>query len=104
MIDFICIDSADLFGTGKERKIQNENIWFQWDSNPRHASPRQVNQRFRPLGHDALIMFSGLMSYRIMGYKLIKPLCDNTCQIEYGYMCIWTECQTKLTFLISDFS
>ena len=88
MLDFICMGSADLFGTGKELKIQNENICFQRDSNPRNTTPRQVNQRFRPLGHDALMMISGLISCRIMGYKLIKPLRDNTCQIDYGYMCI----------------
>ena len=29
------------FGTGRERKIQNENICLQRDSNPRPASPRQ---------------------------------------------------------------
>ena len=65
MLDFICMDSADLFGTDKERKIQNENIGLQWDSNPLFASPRQVNQRLRPLGHGALTMNFGLMSYRI---------------------------------------
>ena len=51
MLDFIYIGSADLFGMGRERKIQNENIYFQRDSNPHHASPRQENQRLRPLGH-----------------------------------------------------
>ena len=34
------------------------------------------------------MMISDLISYRIMGYKLIKPLLDNTCQIDNGYMCI----------------
>ena len=34
MLDFIYMGSADLFGTGRERKIQNENICFQLDSNP----------------------------------------------------------------------
>ena len=36
MLDFICIGFADLFGTGKERKIQNINasICIQRDSNP----------------------------------------------------------------------
>ena len=29
MLDFIRIESAELFGTGKERKIQNENIYLQ---------------------------------------------------------------------------
>ena len=66
-----------------------------------HATPRQVNQRFRPLGQDDLMAICGLMSYRRVGYKFIKPLHDNTCRIDYGYMCIWTDCQTKSTFLIS---
>ena len=66
-------------------------------------TPRcSTNQCFRSLlVHDALMMISVLMSYRIIEYKLIKLLHDNTCQIDYGYMCIWNECQTKLTFLIS---
>ena len=44
-LDFIYIGSADLFVTGREQKIQNENIFFQRDSNPLHATPRQENQR-----------------------------------------------------------
>ena len=51
MIDFIHMGSADLFGTGRERNIQNENIIFQRDSNADHGSPRQESQRLRPLGH-----------------------------------------------------
>ena len=51
MLDFINMGSADLFGTGKERNIQNENICFQWDLKPHHDSPRQESQRLRPLGH-----------------------------------------------------
>ena len=58
MLDFICMDTAELFGTGRERKIQSENICLQRDSNPRHATPRQVNQRFRPLGLRPLIHLS----------------------------------------------
>ena len=73
MLDFICMGSADLFGTGRERKIPNENVCLQRNSNPRHATPRQESERVRPLGHDTLMMISGLMSYRIMGYKFIKP-------------------------------
>ena len=72
MLDFICMGSADLFGTGRERKVQNENTCLQRDENPRHATQRPVSQRFRPLGHGALMMISGLMSYRIMGYKVIN--------------------------------
>ena len=50
-LDFIYMGSADLFGTGRERKIQNKKICFQQDSNQRHATPQQESQRFRPLGH-----------------------------------------------------
>ena len=83
MLDFICNGSIDLFGTGRKRKIQNENICLRWDSNPHHASLRQESQRLRPLGHEGLMVISGLMSYRIMGYKLKKKLLrDNTCQLD----------------------
>ena len=93
MLDFICNGSVDLFGTGRERKNQNENICLQRDLNPHPASPRQESRRLRPLGHEGLMVISGLMSYRIMGYKFLKELLrDNTCQLEYGNMCICTEC------------
>ena len=48
MLDFIFMGSAKLFGTDRERQIQNENKCFQRDSNPRRVTPRQVNQRLRP--------------------------------------------------------
>ena len=57
-------------------------------------------QRFRPLGHDGLTTMCGLLSYRIMGYTLIKPLRDKKCQIDNSYMCTETDCDTKSTFLI----
>ena len=70
MLDIICNGSVDVFGTGGgERKNQNENICLQRDSNPHHASPRKESQRLRPLGHEGLMVISGLMSYMIMGYK-----------------------------------
>ena len=74
MLDLICMGPAELFGTGSERKIQNKNIhvYLQRDSNPRQATPRQVNQRLRPLGHDASMMICGseiLMPYTILGYE-----------------------------------
>ena len=72
MLDFICNGSIELFGTGRERKIQNENICLHRDSNPHHASPRQESQRLRPLGHEGLMVISCLMSYGIMGYKFKK--------------------------------
>ena len=40
MLDFINMGSADLFETRRERKIQNENICFKQDSNPRNATPQ----------------------------------------------------------------
>ena len=51
MLDYIYTESTELFGTGWDWKIENENIYLQRDSNPRFATPRPVNQRFRPLGH-----------------------------------------------------
>ena len=83
MLDFICIGSAELFGTGRERKYMSQ-AGFQL----RPGTVRQGCQRFRPLGHDGLTVICGLMSYRIVGYKLIKPLRENTGTIDYGYMCI----------------
>ena len=65
MLDFICMGSAKLFGSGRERKIQNENERLQRDSNPRHATPRQVNQRFRPLGNDALMTICRLKAHNL---------------------------------------
>ena len=72
MLDLIFNDSVDLFGTVRERQIQNENICLQWDSNPHHAIPRQESQRLRPLGHKGLMVISSLMSYGIMGNKFKK--------------------------------
>ena len=91
MLDFICMCSAELFATDREQNIQNGNICLQRDLYSRHAIPEQVNQRFRPLSHDALMMIRGLMSYRIVGYKLIKPLRENTCQL------IMFKCVFKMT-------
>ena len=105
-LDCICNGSVYLFGTDRERKIQNENICLERDRNPHHAGPREESQRLRPLGHEGLMVINGLMSYRIVGYKLKKLLRDNTGQIDYRYMCIWTEWQTKPSFfyLNVDFS
>ena len=47
ILDFIYKGSADLFGTRREGKIQNENM-FPAGFEP--ANPRQDSQRFRPLG------------------------------------------------------
>ena len=57
-----------------------------------HTTPvqdRKVSALDRSAGHEGLMVISGLMSYRIMGYNLKKKLLrDNTCQLDDGYMCI----------------
>ena len=56
MLDFICVGSAELFGTGWEQKNQNEKFIYVsnliatgFEHTP--CTPREVNQRFRLLGH-----------------------------------------------------
>ena len=54
MLDFTCIGIAELFGTGRERKIQNENIGVIMSPEGFEPTPGtllQVNQRSKPLGH-----------------------------------------------------
>ena len=46
---------------------ENENICLHWDSNPRLATTRPVEQRFRPLGYDTLMKILLLISYLIVG-------------------------------------
>ena len=58
MLDFIYMGSANLFGTGRERKIQNENICLQQDSNSPHASPWQES-------HSALDRSATLVRYQV---------------------------------------
>ena len=38
MLDFICMGSTELFGTGWDWKIQNENLCLQRDLNPCHTT------------------------------------------------------------------
>ena len=49
----------DLFGTGRERKIQNENICLQpgFEPTPRQSTTGKL-QRLRPLGHEGLMVIS----------------------------------------------
>ena len=65
MLDFICNGSVEQFGTDRDRNIPDENICLQRDSNTHHASPGQESQNIRPLGHEGLMVISGLMSYSI---------------------------------------
>ena len=39
MLDFICTGFAELWGMGRERKIQNENICLQLDLNHQPFDP-----------------------------------------------------------------
>ena len=50
MIDFICMGSAELLGSGRMRKNQNVNM-FLAGFEPTPGTPRQVIQRSRPLDH-----------------------------------------------------
>ena len=63
MLDFICNGFVDLFGTGRERKVQNENIFLQRDSNPHPASPRQESC-------SALDRSATLVRYQVEHYSL----------------------------------
>ena len=79
--------STYLFGTAqRERKIQNENICLQRDSNPRLATTWLVEQRFRPLGYDTLMKLTLINVLLDSWIKLIKPLRDNTGQSDCGYI------------------
>ena len=72
-----------------------------FEPTPRHAMAGETAfQTARPQRLDDNQWINVLQDIWI---KLIKPLRDNTCQIDYGYLCIyiWTECQTKSTFLLS---
>ena len=72
MLDFICNGSVDLFGTGRERKIQNENVCLQQDSNPHHASPRQESKRH--VGHARPRGLGGDQWYNVLQVNLIQLL------------------------------
>ena len=63
MLDFIGMCSSELFGRERERKIPNEKICVKRNSNKRHATPRQVNQRFRQLS-PAVEISSGVFKER----------------------------------------
>ena len=87
---------------GEGAKNWKWKICLQRDSNPHNASPRQESERLRPLGHKGLMVISGLMSYRIMGYKFKKK----TVMWQHVSTWLWlhvylTEYQTKLSFPIS---
>ena len=89
MLDFICMGSADLFGTGRERKIQNENMSpAGFEPTPRHTTTgNSALKTTRPRRLDGDQLFNVLQDN---GIQINKPLRDNTtsCQIDYGNMCI----------------
>ena len=70
----------------EERKIQDENICLQRDSNQRLATTWLEEQRFRPLGYDTLMKIWRFYLLLDSWIKLIKPLRDNTGQSDCGYI------------------
>ena len=101
MLDFICNGSIDLFGSGRERQIQNENICLKRDRT--HTTPVH-DRKVSALDRSATRAWWWSVVNVLLdnGTQILKKLLrDNTCQFDYGYMCIWTECETKLSFLIS---
>ena len=62
-----------------------------------HASPRQESQLLRPLSHEGLMVISGLMSYRIMGYKL-KKNCYVTTRVNLILVTCVFELNVRLNF------
>ena len=64
---------------------------------PTPSSPRQESQRLRPLGHEGLMVISGLMSYRIMGYKL-KKNCYVTTRVNLIMVTCVFELNVRLNF------
>ena len=97
VLDFICNGTVDLFRTRRGRKIQNENICLQRDSNPHHASQLQESQRLWPLGCGGLMVMSGLMSYRIMGYSL-KKNCNVKTRVNLIMVACVFELNVRLNF------
>ena len=91
MLNFICNVPVDLFGAGAIEKFIMK-IYVSSGIQP-HTTPVR-DRKFSALDRSGLMLIGGLISYRITGYKLIKLLRDNTCQIDYGFMCMGTECQT----------
>ena len=89
MLDIICMGSADLFGTERERKIKGANICLHRDSNPRHATPHH-DRKLSALDNSATALDDDQLFNVLQGnvIQMNKPLRDNTCKIDYGYMCI----------------
>ena len=78
--------------------IQNKNICLIRYSNPCLAtSDRWISA----LDRLATTPWWWCVDWLDSVIKSITSLRDNTCQSYYGFMCIWTVCQTKSIFLIS---
>ena len=48
MLDFICMGFAELWGAGKELKIQNENIWLKQFSTSSERLPSTLDNSVTP--------------------------------------------------------
>ena len=100
MLDFICCSEQAWI-----EKFKMKMYVSKWDSNPGHAIPRQVTQRIWPLGHDALMIISGLMSYRITEYKFINYYVTVTTCVKLIMVTFVFELNVRINLLvIVDFS
>ena len=98
VLDFICMGSTYLFGTAqRERKIQNENVCLQRDSNPRFAMTRLVEQRFRQLGYDTL------MKIILINVLMSLDKINKTITWQHGSKWLWLHhtCVIELTVRLS---
>ena len=89
-----------LYQLQKNDQNQNQDVKYPEENRGHWSSSDVTKNDSRPLGHGWLTTIHGLMTYRKMEYTLIKPSSDDTCKIDYNYMCIGTDCKTKSFFLI----
>ena len=97
MLDFICNGSVDLFGTGRERKIQNENLCLQQDSNPHtpvHDRKVTAPKTARPRGLDGDRWFNVLQDNGIQ----FKKYCYVTTRVNLIMVTCAFELNVRLIF------
>ena len=101
MLDFICNGSVDLFGTGRERKIQK---WKYMSPAGFEPTPRQSTTGKSAPWTARPPEVDGDQLFNVLQDNGIQKNCYATTSVN-GYMCIWTECRTKLiSYLNVDFS
>ena len=59
---------------------------------PRHLTTGESTLKTtRPRRLDVELLFNVLQDSGIQINKTVTWSCDNTCQMDYGFMCIWTD-------------